>query len=132
MDRRWLVLGLLVTVSGCGQDADRLTRICQKTAAKFEGATERMRDRLQTGWGAVRGSVSEASLDSRVWLRLRWDTDMAGADVQVKLTSPGVVELSGTVADLPQRSRAVHLASTTAGVENVIDLLTVEADADKP
>jgi osmotically-inducible protein OsmY len=129
--RRGLVLVLALTSCGCSQDADRLTRVFQKTSAKFDGVTEKLRDKLQNGWGAVRGSVSETSLDSRVALRLRWDTDMAGAEVQVRLVGPGAVELTGTVADLTQRRRAVELAHTTIGVESVIDRLSVEADAAK-
>ena len=132
MGKRWLALGLVLTSVGCSQDADRLARVCQKTAAKFDGMTESMRGKLQNGWGAVRGSVSETSLDSRVALRLSWDIDMAGAEVQVRLAGPATVELSGTVADLPQRTRAVQIGRTTVGVENVMDRLTVEADADKP
>lgn len=129
--RRGLVLVLAWMSCGCSQDADRLARIVHKTSAKFDGLTEGLRDRLQNGWGAVRGSMSETGLDGRVALRLRWDTDMAGADVQVRRVGPAVVELTGTVADLTQRRRAVDLAHTTAGVESVIDRLTVEADASK-
>lgn len=132
MGKRWLALGLVLASVGCSQDADRLGRICQKTASRFDGMTEGMRGKLQTGWGAMRGSVSEASLDSRVTLRLSWDIDMAGADVQVRLAGPATVELTGTVADLPQHRHAVQIARTTTGVENVIDRLTVEAEADKP
>ena len=130
--RQGLVLSLALTSCGCGQDADRLVRIVHKTSAKFGSVTERLRDKLQHGWGAVRGSVSEASLDSRVALRLRWDSDMAGAEVQVRLVRPGVVELTGAVADLTQRRRAVELANTTVGVEEVRDRLRVEADASRP
>jgi osmotically-inducible protein OsmY len=127
-----LILSLALTSCGCSQDADLLARVFHKTAAKFDGVTGRLRDKLHNGWGVVRGSLSEASLDSRVALRLRWDSDMTGADVQVRLAGPGVVELNGTVADLTQRRRAVELANTTVGVENVLDRLRVEADADKP
>src|SRR5579875_864131 len=130
--RQGLILSLALLSCGCSQDADRLARVFHKTAAKFDGVTERLRDKLHNGWGAVQGSVSETRLDNRVALRLRWDSDMAGADVQVRLARPGVVELTGAVADLTQRRRAVELASTTAGVESVLDRLHVEADADKP
>jgi osmotically-inducible protein OsmY len=129
--RRGLFLMLALTMCGCSKDADRLARVVGKTAAKFDGVTEGLRDKLNNGWGAVRGSVSEASLDSRVALRLRWDTDMAGADVAVHLVGPGAVELTGGVADLTQRRRAVELAHTTAGVESVIDRLRVETAASK-
>jgi osmotically-inducible protein OsmY len=126
------VLSLALSSFGCNQDADRLARIFDKTSAKFNGVTEGLRVKLHNGWGVVRGSVSDTSLDSRVSLRLRWDTDMVGADVQVHLAGPGTVELSGMVADLTQRRRAVELAHTTAGVESVLDRLRVEADGDKP
>ncbi len=129
--RRGLVLSLALASCGCNQDADRLARIFHKTSAKFDSVTEGLRDKLHNGWGAVRGSVSEASLDSRVSLRLRWDTDMAAADVQVRLAGPGTVELTGVVGDLAQRRRAVELAHTTAGVESVLDRLHVEADDSK-
>jgi len=129
---RGLVLSLALTSCGCNQDADRLARIFHKVSARFDGVTEGLRDKLHNGWGAVRSSVSETSLDSRVSLRLRWDSDMAGSDVQVRLTGSGVVELTGVVADLTQRRRAIELAGTTFGVENVLDRLRVEADADKP
>jgi osmotically-inducible protein OsmY len=130
--RHGLVLSLALTSCGCSEDADQLARVFQKTFAKFDGLTEGLRDKLHNGWGAVRGSVSEARLDSRVSLRLRWDSDMAGADVQVRLTGPGAIELTGIVADLTQRRRAVELAHTTAGVESVLDRLQVEADGGKP
>jgi osmotically-inducible protein OsmY len=125
------MLGVTMLACGCSQDADRLARICDKTAAKFDGVTEGLRDKLHNGWGAVRGSVSETSLDSRVALRLRWDKDMAGSEITVSLDGPGVVELSGSVGDLTQRRRAIELAQTTTGVESVLDRLTIEADADK-
>lgn len=127
--RQGLVLALALTSCGCSKDADRLARVFRKTSAKFDGVTEGLRDKLHNGWGAVRSTISEASLDSRVALRLRWDSDMAGAEVQVRLTGPNAVELKGAVADLAQRRRAVELAQTTTGVENVVDNLRIEADA---
>lgn len=130
--RQGLVLILALASGGCNRDADQLARVFHKVAAKFDGVTEGLRDKLNNGWGAVRGSVGEAGLDSRVSLRLRWDADLAGADVQVRLAGPGAVELTGVVADLTQRRRAVELAQTTVGVENVLDQLHIEAESDKP
>jgi osmotically-inducible protein OsmY len=130
--RHGLVLGLALASCGCHQDADRLANLFGKISGKFDGLTEGLRDKLHSGWGAVRSSVGETGLDSRVSLRLRWDSDMAGADVQVRLAGQGTVELSGIVADLTQRRRAVELANTTVGVESVLDHLRVEAEEDKP
>lgn len=129
--RLGLILILTLASYGCSKDAERLARVAHKTSAKFDGVTGRLRDKLHNGWGAVRSSVSDASLDGRVSLRLRWDNELAGADVQVRLAGPGVVELTGSVADLAQRRRAIELAQTTIGVESVLDHLSVETDADK-
>lgn len=123
--RLGLMLALGLGTCGCNQDADRLTRVCEKVAAKFEGVTEGMRDKVQHGWGAVRGSLDEASFDERVALRLHWDHDLEGAAIVVTLDGPGVVRLSGEVIDLTQRRRAVGLAQTTRGVEQVLDELRV-------
>ena len=121
--RMGLALGLAVALCGCSQDADGLTRLCQKTAAKFDGVTENLRGKLQDGWGAVRGSLPESGLDSRVALRLHWDQDLEGANITVAPAGAGVVRLSGDVLNLAQRRRAVALAQSTAGVEKVLDEL---------
>lgn len=126
--RQGLVLSLALASCGCNRDADQLARVFHKIAAKFDGMTEGLRDKLNNGWGAVRSSVSETGLNNRVSLRLRWDRDMDGADVQVRLTSPGAIELTGVVADLTQRRRAVELAQTTVGVESVLDQLRLETE----
>jgi osmotically-inducible protein OsmY len=123
--RRWLALGLALGTCGCSQDADGMARVCQKTAAKFDGVTENMRGKLHTGWGAVRGSLGESALESRVTLRLRWDQDLEEATIDVAPAGPGTVRLSGDVANLTQRRRAVALAQSTSGVEKVLDELRV-------
>jgi BON domain len=128
----WLILGLAVASGGCGQDADRLSRVCHLTAARFDGVTEGLRGKLSRAWAGRGGPPGEATLEGRVAVRLRWDKDMAGADVQVEPVGPGVVQLRGSVADLAQRTRALELARTTRGVVKVLDALTSEADADRP
>ena len=125
---RWLGLALACLAAGCGKDADCLARVGKKSAARLDAMTGGARTRLADGWEAVRGSVGEATLDSRVAVRLRWDKDLAGADLQVHSPAPGVVRLQGTVADLRQRQRAVALAQSTQGVEAVTDELKVLAD----
>lgn len=133
-ERGKLVLGMMLAamVCGCSEDADRLGRVCTKVADKFEGVTEGMRGKLRSGAGKVGSSAVEPILESRVALRLRWDKDMEGAEVEVNPVGPGVVELRGSVADLRQRRRAIELAATTTGVENVIDKLASESGADSP
>ena len=125
---RWLCLALACAAAGCGQDADCLARVGTKSAAKLGAMTGGARARLSDGWQAVRGSVGEATLNSRVAVRLRWDKELAGADVQVQSPAPGVIRLRGTVANLAQRQRAVALARSTQGVEVVTDELKALSD----
>jgi osmotically-inducible protein OsmY len=127
----WLCLALAWAAAGCGKDADCLARVCKKSGARLDAVTGGARGRLTDGWQAVRGSVGEATLNSRVAVRLRWDRELAGADIQVDSPGRGVIRLRGTVADLTQRQRAVSLARSTQGVEAVQDELRTLADDGK-
>jgi osmotically-inducible protein OsmY len=122
----WLALAVLAALaSGCGRDdTARLGRVGRLTVAKLSSATGAARGRLSSGLQAIRGSLSETTPESRVALRLHWDTLLAGTRIQVTSPSPGVVRLEGTYASFDQRSRAVGLAHTTEGVTEVIDALT--------
>jgi osmotically-inducible protein OsmY len=128
----WLILGLGLAAGGCGQDADRLSRVCHKTAARFDGVTEGLRGKLSRAWAARGGPPGEATVEGRVAVRLRWDRDLEGADVHVEPVGPGVVRLRGCVADLAQRTRALELARSTRGVAQVQDALTEDDAADRP
>jgi osmotically-inducible protein OsmY len=121
--RVWAVLAVLAC--GCGEDVDRLERLCGQAAGKAEAAAGGTHGRLSAGVLAVRGTFSDASPECRVGVRLRWDKALAGADVQVKTEKPGVVRLEGTVADAAQQQRAIELAESTQGVEQVVNALTV-------
>jgi osmotically-inducible protein OsmY len=134
MSKRWNLswLGLTLLMCGCcAQDADCLARVGRKTAARFDGLTGGARGKLSDGVQAVRAAWGETALDSRVMLRLRWDKTLADADIQVSTTGPGVIQLSGAVADAAQKSRAAELARATQGVEEVNDGLEVKEAPDK-
>jgi osmotically-inducible protein OsmY len=121
----WLALVLLA--AGCSrEDTDRLGRVGRLTAAKLDAAAGGARGRLLSGWQAVRGSLGDTTPESRVWLRLSWDKMLAGSHVRVTAAAPGVVRLEGSVVTFDQQSRAVGLAHTTEGVEEVIDALSVD------
>jgi osmotically-inducible protein OsmY len=123
--RKWLLIALLL-LGGCAkQDADRLAHIAQKSGQKLDKLTGGMRNKVTGGWHAARGSLGEATLDSRVQTRLKWDKLLANTEIQVKVTSQGVVELQGTVTDESLRQRAVDLAGSTDGVTAVTDSLEV-------
>jgi hypothetical protein len=112
---------LAALTCGCArQDKERLAVIGSRLSAKAEEWTWGSRSKLTAGWQALRTHWEELSLDARVAARLRWDKTLAGAAIRTE-TSGTVVRLQGAVHDAAQRRRAVELASTTVGVENVIE-----------
>ena len=120
----WLLIGLAFLVSGCGkEDTERLASVGHKLALRAE-ALSGNDGRLSRCWQALRAEWSEPALDVRVGLRLRWDNNLGGAQIQVS-NAGGTVELKGTVRNLTQRRRAMELAESTAGVEKVTDALEV-------
>jgi osmotically-inducible protein OsmY len=125
--RAWVLLGL-ACVGGCAKsDAERLSRIAHKSGEKLDRLTGGVRGKVAGGWHAARGSLGEATLDSRVATRLKWDKLLADGDIQVKTTAPGVVELTGTVGNEEQRRHALQLANETDGVTSVTDSLQIAA-----
>src|SRR5262249_32288015 len=121
---RLVLLGLVLAAGeiGCGSDdPDHLARIAKCVAAKGQGFTGDA-DKTLTGWQALQANMEDLTLDARVSARLRWDKDLAGAQIQVQVKE-GALELKGTVHDLPQRRRAVELAQSTVGTEKVVDQL---------
>lgn len=122
--RRVWVLALAALTAGCdGQDAERLARLGRKAVAKVQAQTGDSPAGLSGPLQSIRGNLNELTLDAKVAARLRWDKDLEGAQVQVRTAGAGAVRLSGTVATLEQRQRAVGLARATVGVNDVIDEL---------
>jgi osmotically-inducible protein OsmY len=123
----WLALAALgLLAAGCNRDVtERLGRVGRLAVAKLDAATGGARSRLAGGWQAMRGSLGDPSTESRVVLRLQWDTMLAGTRLRVTSPAPGVVRLEGAVATFDQQRRAVGLAHTTEGVHEVEDALTL-------
>jgi len=108
----------VVFVVGCnGSDQDHLARAAGKAREKIKSASGESGRGLTTGWQSM-------ALDARVSARLRWDKTLSNEQIQVQATG-GMIELKGTVHDLTQRRRAVELAESTVGTEQVLDLLEV-------
>jgi hypothetical protein len=112
---------LLALTAGCTrEDSDRLARVGRKAVEK----TEFLRGNLATGLEGLRSNLDEVGLDARVAYRLRWDRSLADSPIGV-YAHGRVIELKGTVHNLDERRRAVELAESTTGVEQVKDLLEV-------
>jgi osmotically-inducible protein OsmY len=119
--------GLLFLTAGCSsQDAEGLTRVCQKAMEKSDKLTGGKNSKLSSAWQALRGPGGGGSLDGRVATRLRYDSSLANADIRVSIASPGVVKLEGTVANTAQRGRALELAKSTEGVTDALDAMDIK------
>ena len=110
-------MGLALALSGCQRsDAEALASIAGKIAERTHGYAEQ----LQQKCPALPGS-----LESRIKNRLRWDKSLADSTVEVVVADKNV-ELKGNLATPEQVRRAVDLAESTVGVENVVNSLRVE------
>jgi osmotically-inducible protein OsmY len=117
-----LFLLLLQLAAGCkAKDGDLLRQVARKAGEKLQGVTTPAGKVAST----VRTSLCEASPAARAQTRLRWDRYLAGLDLQVRAGEPGNVVVAGKVPDAAARQRAIDLAKSTAGVENVVDEVKV-------
>jgi osmotically-inducible protein OsmY len=118
---RW-VPWLALLAAGCkANDADLLARVCERAGQKLTPGPA----------GRLGGPFGQASLATRVHSRLRWDRALAGTAIHVRATAAGAVTLRGVVADAAGRRRALELARSTVGVEEVVDELTVAPAEEK-
>ncbi len=122
----WFLAGLAVVAGGCqGEDANRLARLGRRAMDKVQNQAADPQGRLTGTLGSIRGGWNDVTLDTRVQRRLAWDKDLENADIRVRTVANGVIELTGNVPDLGQRQRAVWLARSTVGVNEIIDRLTM-------
>jgi osmotically-inducible protein OsmY len=113
-------ISFLLLGTGCNNsDRDHLARAAGKAREKVKGLTGETGQSLTTGWQSM-------ALDARVSARIRWDKSLSGEQIRVQANG-AVIELHGTVKDLAQHRRAVELAESTVGAEQVVDLLEVPA-----
>lgn len=109
-------IALPVLVGGCQKsDAEALASIGVKIAERTHGYADQLQQKCPTLPG---------SLQSRVRHRLRWDKSLADAAIEVVVEDKNV-ELKGSLATPEQARRAVELAESTLGVENVTNSLRV-------
>jgi osmotically-inducible protein OsmY len=112
---------LAVTMAaGCNQqDADCLSRIGRKVAAHARSGAGEVGGKFDLRWAR-----SDPTLQEKIQDRLRFENTLAEITFEVSVKDKEV-ELKGTVKTPSQRQRAVELADTVAGVDRVIDSLTV-------
>lgn len=118
---------LLVAAPGCQKaDTETLARLGRKVADRAQATFAEVCTRLDLTW-----KMPEPGLADRVKSRLRYDLELSGAAIEVKVDG-AQVELTGKLSREDQRRRAVGLAETTTGVERVTDSLLVDAPMLEP
>src|ERR1700733_14889929 len=79
------------------------------------------------GWGQAKAStMPDAQIEANVLKALANSPQLAGQPITTT-TVYGTVTLSGSVQDEPSRDTAEHLVANTAGVQKVVDELTIGA-----
>jgi hypothetical protein len=115
---RPLLLLLLLALAGCkARDGETLRKVVRKSSEKLQNAARPMND-AAPAWC---GSLGEPSLAGRVENRIRHDRYLAAHRFAVRAAGPGAVAVSATVPAESVKARALDLARSTLGVENVID-----------
>lgn len=120
---RWIRImpAFLVLLTGCQQqDRELLLRFGKRAVGKVQALTEESSSKLlgkQTS-----AAAQELTIEGKVQSRLNWDKSLADACIQVS-GDAGVIALHGSVKDLQQRRRAVELAESTVGTNQVVDEL---------
>jgi hyperosmotically inducible periplasmic protein len=80
---------------------------------------------VEAEYGKARDAIQSMGVQARVYSRLHWDKDLADASLTIESPSPGVVTLSGNLANAAAKTKAVRLAEDTVGVTKVLDQLTL-------
>jgi osmotically-inducible protein OsmY len=120
----WLCGLLALSLCGCSEvDTERLARIWHKVGLHVQALTVGAQHRLSSGWSAFKDrSDSPAALRDRITARLRLDKSLAESSIEIDV-SGATVTLRGELENGAARQRAVELAQTTVGVEQVVDEL---------
>ena len=116
-----IVLAFLAMSAGCNrQDADCLSRIGRKVAAHAKRGAGDVGTKLDFSW-----PKKELSLQEKIQDRLRWENTLTDVTIEV-IVKDKEVELKGTAKSPEQRLRAVELAETLAGVDKVVNSITMK------
>lgn len=134
-------LGITVDVAGgrvrlIGAVDQRATQELAEEVARSVPGVERVNNRLFArrespesssvgrGVGTAQREVDDAVLEVRVGSKLLGEIGRYALDLEVEATD-GVVSLRGSLPDVERKSLALRVARETAGVQRVVDLLTV-------
>jgi len=82
-------------------------------------------DAIKDQYYKARTSIQNMGISSRVYGRLHWDKALNGSKFDIDVKEDGIATLTGVVADLKAKTKAVELTRDTVGVTQVVDQLTI-------
>jgi len=92
---------------------------------KIDKGLDRLGTEIKQGWAEAKKNVENLSVEGRVYARLHWDKELAGAPIEIETHDQGVVVLKGSVPSPTAKAKAVRVTNDTMGVNRVVDELTV-------
>jgi osmotically-inducible protein OsmY len=124
--RRFMAMAVaLGLVSGTATWARAQEAEDQTLGEKFDRGVSRLSEELRRGWQEVRATVDRLGVQGRVYGRLHWDKNLAGATIDIDVRDDHTVVLQGSVPSQRAKAKAAELAADTVGVQEVIDKLAV-------
>ncbi|NUQ66155.1 MAG: BON domain-containing protein [Pirellulales bacterium] len=124
-------IGALMASGARSQDGlgERVGQAVDRTVDQLGEEARDLAGRLREGFEKARAAVDRMSVEARVYARLHWDKDLAGAGFSIDVDQEGAAALNGTVASEAAKAKAGRLAEDTVGVARVVNNLRVVPDA---
>jgi len=128
---KFLITGFVALMFGIGvgQSASAQEGLGEQIGARIDRGLDELGDNLREGWASLRKTVDNFSVQGRVYSRLRWDKQLADAQIAVTVAEGGVVSIRGVVSDDEAKAKAAKLAQNTVGVEKLMNRLTVAEES---
>lgn len=110
------VLGVALAAAGCDQNQP------SNAAARADATADRVAATSNDMTRRASNAMDDTALTTKVKAALLAEPGLSSLQIGVD-TKDAVVTLSGSVTTMPQKERAVSLASSVAGVKSVVDNL---------
>lgn len=105
--------------------ADETEHAAKKAGNATENAAKKAGNATEKAAKDTGANITDAAITTAVKTKLLADTKVGGLKIDVD-TNSHVVTLTGVVKSAAEKAEAIRLASTTKGVDRVVDKLTIK------